>query len=173
LINKVLDISKIEAGKIELNIEEFSLNKIADQIITTLKPMYEEKKLKFEVIGLDEEKFIQADRIRFKEILYNLLNNAIKFTKEGGFRLEIAEHEDHLEFNIIDTGIGIAEEDFDLIFKEFKRGKSEYVTSVEGTGLGLSLTKKFIELHDGNISFTSKLGEGTTFTFILPKKMKK
>ncbi len=171
LINEVLDISKIEAGKIELNIEEFSLNKIANQIISTLKPMYEEKKLKFEVIGLDEEKFIQADPIRFKEILYNLLNNAIKFTKKGGFRLEIAEREDHLEFNIIDTGIGIAEEDFDLIFKEFKRVKSDYVYSVEGTGLGLSLSKRFIELHGGNISFTSKLGEGTTFTFILPKKM--
>ena len=173
LINDVLDISKIEAGKIELNIEEFSLNKITDQIITTLKPMYEEKNLEFDVIGLEEDKIILADKLRFKEILYNLLSNAVKYTKEGGFKLKVLESENQWEFNVIDTGIGIAEEDFGLIFKEFKRVKSDYVYSVEGTGLGLSLTKKLIELHGGNISFTTKLGEGSTFTFKLPKKIKK
>ena len=173
LIGELVDISKIEAGKIELNIEEFSLNKITDQIITTLKPMYEEKNLEFDVIGLEEDKIILADKLRFKEILYNLLSNAVKYTKEGGFKLKVLESENQWEFNVIDTGIGIAEEDFGLIFKEFKRVKSDYVYSVEGTGLGLSLTKKLIELHGGNISFTTKLGEGSTFTFKLPKKIKK
>ncbi len=170
LINKILDISKIEAGEIKLNIEEIQLKNVINQVKNTIKPMYKEKKLKFEIIGLDEEKVIQADLIRFKEILYNLFSNAVKYTKEGGFKLEILEHEHHWEFNIIDTGIGIAKEDFDLIFKEFKRVECDYVASVEGTGLGLSLTKKLINLHGGNISFTSELGKGTTFTFTLPKR---
>ncbi|KKM77667.1 hypothetical protein LCGC14_1367690 [marine sediment metagenome] len=170
LINKVLDIAKIESGKTELNIEKFSLTKIIEQSVTTIRPMYEEKNLKFELIGLDEDKFIKADQIRFKEILYNLLSNAVKYTKEGGFKFKVLESENQWEFNVIDTGIGIAEEDFSLIFKEFKRVQSDYVASIEGAGLGLSLTKKLIELHGGNISFTSELGKGTTFTFILPKK---
>jgi len=170
LINKILNISKIEAGEIELNIEKIQLKNVINQVKNTIKPLYKEKKLKFEIIGLDEEKVIQADSTRFKEILYNLLSNAVKYTKAGGFKLEILEHEHHWEFNIIDTGIGIAKEDFDLIFKEFKRAKSDYVASVEGTGLGLSLTKRLINLHGGNISFTSELGKGTTFTFTLPKR---
>jgi len=171
LINKILDISKIEAGEIKLNIEEIQLKNIIHQVKNTIEPMYKKKRLKFEIIGLDEEKVIQADPIRLKEIFYNLLSNAVKYTKEGGFKLEILEHEHHWEFNVIDTGIGIAKEDFDLIFKEFKRAKSDYVASVEGTGLGLSLIKKLINLHGGNISFTSELGKGTTFTFTLPKNI--
>ena len=172
LINDILDISKIEAGKVELNIEDIQLNKIINQIEITLKPEYEKKNLKFEVIGLNSKQIISADSVRFKEILFNLLSNAVKYTKEGIIKLEVIELEDLWKFNVIDTGIGIKEEHFDLIFKEFKRVQSAYTFSVEGTGLGLSLTKKLVELHRGNISFTSKWGVGSTFTFTLPKTSK-
>ncbi len=170
LINDILDISIIEAGKIELNIEDIQLYEIINQIEITLRPEFEKKNLKFEVIGLNSRQVISADSVRFKEILFNLLSNAVKYTKEGMIKLEVFELEDLWKFNVIDTGIGIKEEHFDLIFKEFKRVQSEFVNSVEGTGLGLSLTKKLVELHGGNIGFTSNWGEGSIFTFIIPKK---
>jgi len=170
LINEILDISKIEAGKMELNIENIQLQNIINQIEITLRPVIEKKDLKFELIGLNSEQVIQADLVRFKEIIFNLLSNAVKFTKEGIIKLEIIELEGLWKFNVTDTGIGIKEEHFDTIFKEFVRVQSAYVTSVEGTGLGLSLTKRLVELHGGNISFTSKWEEGSTFTFTLPKK---
>jgi len=170
LINDILDISKIEAGKMELDIEDIPLQNVLNQIEITLKPEIEKKHLKFELIGLNSEQVIHADLVRFKEIIFNLLSNAVKFTKEGMIKLEVIELEELWKFNMIDTGIGIKEEHFDTIFKEFARVQSAYVTSVEGTGLGLSLTKRLIELHGGNIDFTSKWDEGSTFTFTLPKK---
>ncbi|MHA1560625.1 MAG: ATP-binding protein [Promethearchaeota archaeon] len=169
LINDVLDIAKIESGKIDLHIEDVNLSQIINQVNAMLRPTYEKKNLKFEVQKIDQKKVIQVDRLRLKEILYNLLSNAIKYTEKGGVTLEIFENEEDWVFTVIDTGICIKKEDYDLIFKEFKRVKSEYTNSIEGTGLGLPLTKKFIELHGGNISFTSKIGEGTTFIFTIPK----
>ena len=169
LINEVLDIAKIEAGKVELNIEDVNLSTIINQIKTMIKPIYEKKNLKFEIPKFDKEKVIKVDRIRFKEILFNLLSNGVKYTKKGLVRLEFSEDEKYWKFDVIDTGIGIKEEDFDLIFQDFKRVRSSYVASIEGTGLGLSLTKRLIEFHGGNISFTSTFGKGSTFTFTIPK----
>ncbi len=169
LINEVLDIAKIEAGKVELNIEDVNLSKIFKQINTMIKPIYRKKNLSFEIMEINKNKVIQIDRIKFKEILYNLLSNAIKYTKAGGVKLEFLENENDWVFNIIDTGIGIAKEDFDIIFKEFKRVKTEYTNSIGGTGLGLPLTKKLIELQGGAISFTSELSKGSTFSFSIPK----
>lgn len=100
----------------------------------------------------------------------NLLTNAIKFTIAGEITLNIREEYDYWIIKVSDTGIGIARKDFDLIFKEFKRVDSPYVRSVPGTGLGLSLTKRLVNLHGGEISFFSVLGTGTTFTFSIPKK---
>jgi signal transduction histidine kinase len=171
LINDILDISKIEAGKLELDIEDVNLGKIINQVDIMVKLMYKKKDLKFEIMKIDKNKFIRIDRKRFIEILYNILSNAIKYTKEGGVKLEILENEDECVFNIIDTGIGIAKKDFNIVFKEFKRVKSDYTNSIEGTGLGLPLTKKLIELHGGNIFFTSELGKGSTFTFTIPQKI--
>jgi signal transduction histidine kinase len=170
LINDVLDISKIEAGKMELHVEDINLSKLLKKVDIVVKPMYTNKNLKFEITKIDKKKVIKIDSRRFMEILYNLLSNAIKYTKEGGVKLKISENKDEWEFNIIDTGIGIAKEDYDLIFKEFRRINSEFNNSIEGTGLGLPLTKKLIEIHGGLISFTSELGKGSTFTFTIPKK---
>jgi len=171
MIKHILDISKIESGQISLNIQQFSLNTMLEQIMSSLRPLYSKKDLKLKVKGLDIEKLIYADPFRFKEILLNLLSNAIKFTIDGKITLSIKERYNHWLFEITDTGIGIAQKDFPLIFKEFKRVDSTYVRSVPGTGLGLSLTKRLIELHGGEITFTSVLGMGSTFIFSISKKL--
>jgi len=170
MIGGILDISKIESGRLILDNKTFSLNSIVDQIQSTLIPMYKKKDLDFRIEGLEEEIEIYADPIRIKQILYNLLSNAIKFTIEGYCKLTVKEKYDRWIFKVKDTGIGIAKSDYDLIFKEFERVESSYVRSISGTGLGLSLTKRLVELHNGEISFTSVLGVGSTFKFYIPKK---
>ena len=166
-----MDISKIEAGRVELNFRNIDLINMLSQIKIELKPLYKKKKLKFKIIGIEKGTIINADPIRFKEILLNLLSNAVKYTKKGWIKLEFTEDEENWKFNIIDTGIGIAKEDFGLVFQEFKRVKSDFVDSIEGTGLGLMLTKKLIELHGGYITFISDLGKGSIFSFTIPKKI--
>lgn len=171
MISNILDITKIESGKVTLNKKYFSLNTVIEQVKSTIRPMYRKKDLYFKVEGLNSEAEIYADPIRFKEIMLNLLSNAIKFTESGKITLIIQEKFDKWIFKVRDTGIGIAREDFDLIFKEFKRVDSTYVRSTKGTGLGLSLTKRLVELHNGEISFVSVLGVGTTFKFYIPKNL--
>ncbi|MFX1571058.1 MAG: PAS domain S-box protein [Promethearchaeota archaeon] len=170
MIKHILDISKIESGQTSLNIQKFSLNNMLEQIKSSLKPLYNKKDLKIKIKGLNDEKYIYADPFRFKEIVLNLLSNAIKFTIEGKVTLTVKERYNQWLFSVADTGIGIALKDFPLIFKEFKRVDSTYVRSVPGTGLGLSLTKRLVELHGGEISFISMIGMGSTFTFSISKK---
>ena len=170
MIKDILDISKIEAGQLSLKKSKFSLNTLIEQVNSTLKPLYLKKKLAFKVKGLDYEREIQGDPIRIKEILYNLLSNAIKFTLAGQVTFDVKENSKEYIFLVRDTGIGIAKKDNDLIFKEFKRVDSPFIRSVPGTGLGLSLTKRLVELHGGEISFTSVLGKGTDFIFTIPKE---
>jgi len=172
MIIRILDVSKIESGQATLKIEEIQLNNMIDQVISTLKPLYIEKDIKWELAGLKKEQFIFADRIKFKQIIYNILSNAVKFTKKGKIIFEFKENKKDWEFAVKDTGIGISEKDFDIIFKDFKRVKSDYVDATEGVGLGLALTKRIINIHGGDISFNSKLEKGTTFTFNLPKTLK-
>jgi len=171
MISNILDITKIESGKVSLNMKYFSLNVIIDQISSTIRPLYRKKGLHFILKGLDNEEEIYADPIRFKEISLNLLTNAIKFTESGKITLIFKQKYDKWIFKVRDTGIGISLDDYDIIFKEFKRVNSTYVRSTSGTGLGLSLTKRLVELHNGEISFVSLLGVGTTFTFYIPKNI--
>lgn len=169
LINQILDISKIEAGELKLDYQDIELDALINQIVSTVKPLCLEKKLDFNVIGLEPNKVIRTDRTCFIEVLFNLLNNAIKYTDIGGITLNINERLDLWEFSINDTGIGISEENFNLIFDEYKRVDSPYIRSNEGAGLGLPLTKKLIELFQGEINFISDMGKGTTFFVRLPK----
>jgi PAS domain S-box-containing protein len=172
MINNILDISKIEAGQSVLNIKKFSINNIMDQVKSALLPLYNKKGLKLKLKGLDEEKEMYADPIKFKEILLNLVSNAIKFTMEGKITVVVKDNFKNWIFQVRDPGIGIDSKDFDIIFKEFRRVDSPYVRSTPGSGLGLSLTKRLIESHGGEINFTSVLGVGTVFTFTIPKKLK-
>lgn len=167
LINDILDISKIEAGKMELVYEIFNSKKVIDDIVAGLNPLALKKKISIKT-KLPEIS-VNADLKRFKQIIYNLLSNALKYTREGG---KVIIHSDinqnKLVISIEDSGVGIAKEDYDKIFTQFKRIDSSYITEQEGSGLGLSLTKKLIESHEGSIYFDSELGKGSRFWFILP-----
>jgi PAS domain S-box-containing protein len=173
MITHILDISKIEAGQAVLTVEEINLNNLVNRVISTLKPLYNEKRLIIDLKGLKKKQLICADRIKFKQIIYNLLSNAIKFTEKGKVTFEFRDSKNTWDFIVEDTGIGIAEKDFNIIFKEFKRVESAYIDSIPGSGLGLALTKRVVNLHGGEILFTSKLGKGTTFTFTIPKNLRK
>ena len=152
-----------------LKIETFQLSELIESIASTLKPFLNDKKLKFEIIGFSKKTKIRADRLKLKQIVYNLLTNAIKVTEKGSIILEFSEAKKVWEFKVKDTGIGIADKDFDIIFKDFKRVKSSFVDSTPGSGLGLALTKRIVELHGGKIGFTSSIGKGSCFGFTIPK----
>lgn len=167
LVNDLLDISKIEAGKMEFIYEDFKSNIVINDIVTGLKSLAIKKNIsiKTKLTGVS----INADIKRFKQIIYNLLSNAIKYTGEGGkIIINSGVNEDQLVVSIEDTGIGISKEDYDKIFTQFKQIDSSYTRNQEGSGLGLSLTKKLIELQGGSIYFESELNKGSRFWFVLP-----
>jgi len=168
LINDILDLSKIEAGRMELEVSEFDLPQAIQNALTLVR----ERALRSGIAlhhAIDERVAeIRADERKVKQVLLNLLSNAIKFTPEGG-RIEVrAVPADGLvEVSVTDTGIGIAPEDLEAVFEEFRQvGAAD--KKAEGTGLGLALARKFIELHGGRIWVTSQVGVGSTFTFTLP-----
>jgi PAS domain S-box-containing protein len=169
MINHILDISKIEAGRLQLNIQLVSLNELVKQVEIAMRPLYKKKDLQFFIEGLDVEKSIYADPIRLKEILMNLVSNAIKYTINGSITVLCADKENEFAISIKDTGIGIPEKDHGRVFKEFERIENSLSQSTQGTGLGLSLTRRLVHLHGGEISFKSVAGQGSTFTFTLPK----
>ena len=170
LINSVLDFSKIEAGKFDLNIKRFKIMEIVKEVQSLIKPIYEKKGLKFNCNGINGEHTLIADPLRFKQILNNLLSNAIKFTNDGSIDLIAIEQADHWEFRIIDSGIGIKEKNYDVVFREFGRVEDDIIEEVSGAGLGLALTKRLVQLHGGEIWFESDYGEGTKFFFTIPKR---
>jgi signal transduction histidine kinase len=169
LINDILDLSKIEAGRMELDLSEFHLPSALENAITLVR----ERALTHGIVlklrldpRLDK---VRADERKFKQIVLNLLSNAVKFTPDGG-RVEVDARINGgtAEVAVKDTGVGIAPEDQDTVFEEFRQVGRDYTTKHEGTGLGLALTRRFVELHGGNIRLESALGKGSTFTFTLP-----
>jgi CheY-like chemotaxis protein len=169
LINNILDISKIEAGKMELNYETFAVIETFNEVKQLTSPLLEKKGLKVEFCIDEKLVNIYADKIRFKQILFNLASNAIKFTPAGG-KITISSnmYGETAQFTVKDTGIGIAEEHQHKLFKPFTQLDSATNRMYEGTGLGLSLVKSFVELHKGKIWFESEVGKGTAFTFEIP-----
>ncbi len=170
MINRILDISKIESGKSRIIIEKINVANLLTECLSIFKPVLNSKKLKFRKKGINKKTYIHADRMKLKQIINNLLSNAFKFTEKGRVIFEFLDEKENWFFKVEDTGIGIAERDFDVIFKDFKRVDSPFVKKIPGTGLGLALTKRLVELHGGNISFSSKIGYGTIFTFSIPKE---
>lgn len=168
LVNDILDLSKIESGNLELNYEEFNVNLAAFETVSILKSIADKKNISIET-KFEKNIFINADIMRFKQIMYNLLSNAIKFTEDNGsidINLTVADND--LKIEIKDNGIGILKENTDKVFQEFRQINSSYAEKQDGTGLGLALTKKFVEMHNGSIDFNSEIGKGSTFWFILP-----
>jgi PAS domain S-box-containing protein len=171
LLANILDFSEVESGIFKLNIVNFKLLPLINNLITILRPMYKKKGLVFNLEGIDENTKINADLLKFKQILYNLFENAIKFTDKGKFIFRGIERTDHWEFQVSDMGEGISVEDYEIVFRGFERiDNYNYVKkSVSGSGLGLALTKRLIHLHSGEIWFKSELNKGTTFFFTIPK----
>jgi GAF domain-containing protein len=168
LINDILDLSKIEAGRMELDLNEFDLPTAIDNALMLVRERAGRRSI---ALYTDIDKRlgqIQADERKVRQVVLNLLSNAVKFTPEGG-RIEVAAllTDGSVEVSVSDTGVGIAPEDQEAIFEEFRQvGTAD--KKVEGTGLGLALSRKFVELHGGRIWVTSTLGEGSTFTFTIP-----
>jgi PAS domain S-box-containing protein len=170
LINDILDLSKVEAGKIELKYEEVVLNDIFNECQTLVTSMAKKKNIMLNFKVEDIQK-IDVDPIRFKQIMYNLLSNAIKFTPEGGMvNVEAKPSDEMIEISVKDTGIGIAKEHYEKVFEEFTQIENPYTKQYKGTGLGLPLTKRLVELHGGKIWVESEVRKGSTFTFTIPMK---
>ncbi len=167
LIEDLLDLSRIEAGRVDLTLEPTSLATIAELLQRTLEPLIRQKELTLVVavpVGLPD---LMTDRTRLKQVLYNLLSNGIKFTPKGGMiRFEARREGDVVEIAVQDTGVGIRKEDLPRLFHEFERIESG--VRVEGTGLGLVIAKRLVELQGGSIDVQSEPGRGATFTVKLP-----
>ncbi len=169
LINDILDLSKVEAGRVEMDFVDLDIAATVDSALTVVRDRAERHAIAFSV-HLDEGlPDVRADERRLKQILLNLLSNAVKFTPDGGHvHVSCARRDAEVEIAVHDSGIGIAPEDQPKVFEEFRQVGKDTARASEGTGLGLTLTKRLVELHGGRIRLDSELGKGTTFTFTLP-----
>ncbi len=168
LINDVLDLSRIEAGAVELRIEPFDVSEIVDRVVQTLQPLADKRGLTLEGAVAPGVERICSDARRVEQILINLVNNAIKFTQRGSVRITCAIQGDRLETRVTDTGIGIKRENMRRLFDSFHQLDNGLSRKAEGTGLGLSICRKLVEMLGGNIEVDSEWGIGSTFTFAIP-----
>jgi two-component system, NtrC family, sensor kinase len=169
LINDILDLAKIEAGRMELEPAEFDLPQAIDNALVLVRERALHRGITLEQAVDPRLGEIKGDERKIKQVLLNLLSNAVKFTPEGG-RIDVraARAGAVVEISVTDTGVGIAAEDHEAVFEEFRQVGNDYARKHEGTGLGLALARKFVELHGGKIWVKSQLGQGSTFTFTIP-----
>ncbi len=168
LINDVLDLSKIEAGQLQVSIKPFDLREVVERVTLSAKPLAEKKHIGLEVAIAPDVGTISSERRRVEQILLNLISNAIKFTEEGGVYVGCLLQDQEVLVRVIDTGIGIKNEDIDLLFKPFQQLQTGSERNFEGTGLGLSICRKLLNLLGGKIEVQSEWGKGSTFSFTLP-----
>lgn len=172
LINDVLDLSKIEAGKMPLHLETFEVRHLITDMITTLRPAVEKNRNTLQVHFSDEINMMHADVTKVRQILFNLLSNACKFTDHGSILVSVdrrlEDTREWIRFEISDTGIGIGAKQKENLFKEFAQADASISRKYGGTGLGLAISYKFVQLMKGRIAVVSKLGQGATFTVELP-----
>jgi len=169
LINDILDLSKIEAGRMELELTRFHLPLALENAITLVRERATRHGIILTLFVDERLGDFVGDERKIKQILLNLLSNAVKFTPAGGrVSVKATPADGSVEISVSDTGIGIAPEDQEVIFEEFRQVAPDYAQKREGTGLGLTLTKKFVEMHGGKIWVKSEVGKGSTFTFTLP-----
>ena len=173
LIDDVLDLARVEAGKMGLRLEKFSARAAIESVSTSIKAVAQKRKIHVDVAISPEIREVTLDQQKFKQILHNLLSNAVKFTESGGVvRIRVQPQDAH-HFNLVikDTGIGIKSEDLPRLFQDFEQLDSGSSRRYEGSGLGLALTKGLVELQGGTISVESQYGVGTTFLVVLPKEI--
>jgi signal transduction histidine kinase len=169
LINDILDLSKVEAGQMELEVTSFSLRAALENGLTIVKERASRHGIRLELELEPDLDLIAADERKVKQVVFNLLSNAVKFTPDGG-RIDVRARlvDGEVEIAVSDTGIGIAPEHLPHVFDEFRQ-VGQGAARAEGTGLGLALAKRFVELHRGRISVQSQPGQGSTFSFTLPQ----
>jgi len=172
LINDILDLAKIEAGKMEIHLQNFSLQDALPEVLSTIQPLTTVKNIRLEQ-KWETEAFVCADRVRVKQILHNLLSNAVRFAPHGGqIEISCCDSGESVSVSVSDTGIGIRPEDQAIIFEEFQKVESPTVITEKGFGLGLSITKRLVEQQGGSILVESEIGKGSRFTFTLPRAAK-
>jgi len=171
VINDILDVAKVESGKMELEATDFSLNTLLANTLALFREKASKHHLKLNLL-LGQDLSLEADERKVKQIMFNLLSNAVKFTHDGGeiqVKCEVSQHNPgFVEVSVRDTGIGVKAEDLPKLFGEFTQLESSYERKYQGTGLGLAITKKLVEMHGGTISVESIYGQGSTFSFVLP-----
>jgi signal transduction histidine kinase len=172
LINDVLDLSKIEAGRMELALGEYSVREVVDIVHVSLRSLAAEKGLEFVINVPDNLPVAYGDNRRITQCLMNLAGNAIKFTKEGRVEIGVELAGDDLVYRVSDTGMGIPKDELENVFGEFRQIDATITREFGGTGLGLSITKRFVEMHGGRIWIESEIGEGCTFFFAVPLRVK-
>jgi signal transduction histidine kinase len=175
LINDMLDVSRIEGGRLELALSDFDIVQATQTVVADLGYKTQEKHINVAVATPPQPLSVHADRNKTHEILTNLLGNAIKFTPEGGrITISFEQKNNMIAISVTDTGIGIKKEDFPKLFTKFGRLDTSFsgISQVPGTGLGLFICKKIVELSGGTVSVDSTPGVGSTFTFTLPKNTK-
>ena len=171
LINDIIDVSKIEAGKVELVIEELDLSELIQEVSNSFKIAVDKKGLKLS-LETPERLIIKSDKRRAKQVIINLMSNAVKYMDKGEIEIKAAKKDECAEVSVADTGIGIKKENIKMLFKQFSRIHVAGMTRVEGTGLGLYISKKIADLLGGEIEAKSEFGKGSKFTFTLPLKHK-
>lgn len=170
LINDILDITKIEAGKLELHKEKIDIIQVVKESCDGWQLQANSKKINFSLKAPDKSILFFVDKMRFLQVLSNLINNAMKFTPEQGcIEVLVEETSDQCKFSVKDSGSGIAKEDFPKLFQKFKQLHRVAQPGIQGTGLGLNIVKSLVELHGGQVNVESELGKGSTFSFTIPK----
>ena len=170
LINDLLDISKLEAGKAQLNRGEVEVEPLISECVESVSSLAKTKKLDLSAAVSEEVGRVFADGPKLKQVLLNLLGNAIKFTESGNVRVTAERQGAELRISVRDTGIGVPAEDVDRIFESFQQGKSGISGKYQGTGLGLAICRQLVEMHGGRIWVKSTPGQGSTFTFTIPQR---
>jgi PAS domain S-box-containing protein len=168
LINDILDLAKIEAGKMPVHLERVSLNDVVQEVAAQMEPIVKRKGLEFNVQLRGEPVSMETDRTKVKQIVLNLISNAVKFTARGSVSISTRANGEEVRIAVSDTGIGIRPQDLEVIFEEFRQVDQSRTREYGGTGLGLSITRKLIALLGGDIAVASQYGRGSTFTVILP-----
>ena len=175
LINDILDLSKIEAGKMELHIEAFDLRALIDDVASTVEPLMQTKRNELVLDCRGDLGFVKSDVTKIRQMLFNLLSNAAKFTEDGRVTLAIERStdggRDWVTCSVADTGIGIPADKLGQLFQEFSQVDGSTTRDYGGTGLGLAITKRFCEMMSGSVSVTSEVGVGSTFTMRLPAEV--
>ncbi|HSF57641.1 MAG TPA: HAMP domain-containing sensor histidine kinase, partial [Candidatus Binatia bacterium] len=171
LINDVLDLSKIEAGRMELMLADYSVQDVIETVRASLQSLALEKGLGFVAAAADDIPLAYGDGKRITQCLMNLVGNALKFTKRGRVAVWVERQGNELLYHVSDTGIGIPKEELENIFGEFQQVDTAMTREFAGTGLGLNITKKFVEMHGGRIWVESELGKGSTFFFSIPLRV--